>query len=63
MWAQLDLLVPSAQNGLGGAIRRFGLDTRGQKWRHLGGRSELRAGSLGEEWGGDNSRESEEMGE
>ena len=35
----------------------FGLETRGQKWR---GRSELRAGSLGEEWGGDNSREPEE---
>lgn len=26
----------------------------------LGGRSEIRAGSLGEEWGGDSSREPEE---
>ena len=38
----------------------FGPDTKGQKLRHLGGRSEIRAGSLGEEWGGDSSREPEE---
>lgn len=59
MQAQLDLPATGTQNGLGGAIR-VRLRHQGAEMGNLGDRSELRAGSLGEEGGGDSSREPEE---